>query len=62
MRNYRLEAELSSRETDNRNPEDMVGWKATVLLPSRERSETIRRNKAVVSGLTRGRWEGRDDS
>lgn len=36
MRNYRLEAELSSRETDNRNPEDMIGWRATIVLPSRK--------------------------
>lgn len=35
-RNYRLEARLSSRETDNRNPEHMVGWVATVRLPKRE--------------------------
>jgi len=36
MRNYRLEARLTSRTTDNRNHEDMVGWKATVVLPKRE--------------------------
>ena len=35
-RNYRLEARLASRETDNRNQEDMVGWVATIKLPKRE--------------------------
>ena len=39
MRNYRLEARLASRETDNRNPEDMVGWVATVKLPKRKDSK-----------------------
>ena len=34
LRNYRLEARLSSRETDNRNEADMVGWVATIKLPN----------------------------
>lgn len=39
MRNYRLEAKLTSRTTDNRNPEDMAGWKATVILPRRKETK-----------------------
>ena len=39
-RNYRLEARLASRETDNRNPEDMVGWKATIKLPKRQEEKS----------------------
>jgi hypothetical protein len=36
MKNYRLLARLdTSRDVDNRNPADMVGWKATVKLPRR---------------------------
>lgn len=35
MRNYRLEARLSSRETDNRNPDDVRGYVVTVKLPPR---------------------------
>jgi hypothetical protein len=37
LRNYRLEARLSSRETDNRNPADMAGWVATIRLPKRDK-------------------------
>lgn len=31
--NYRLLARLTSRTTDNRNPGDMVGYVATIVLP-----------------------------